>query len=83
MTVPAGTLWQNLDIKRMEAMLGQPVLPVIVEQTAPLRIGDDLVRTRSAPDFGVDTHRMYMVQWFIFAAMAAGLWIWFTARRRR
>ncbi len=78
-----GPLWQNLDLKRVEAMLGRPVLPVLVEQTAPLRPGDDLVRTRPAPDFGVDTHRMYMVQWFIFATMAAGLWAWFTFRRTR
>jgi surfeit locus 1 family protein len=79
----AGPRWQNLDMKRMEAMLGRPVLPIVVEQTAPLRAGDDLLRTRPAPDFGVDTHRMYMVQWFIFATMAAGLWVWFTVRRKR
>jgi len=79
----AGPRWQNLDMKRMETMLGRPVLPLLLEQTAAVQTGDDLVRTRTAPDVGVDTHRMYMVQWFIFATMAAGLWVWFTVRRKR
>lgn len=78
----SGPVWQNLDIKRMETMLGRAVLPVVVEQTVPARAGDDLLRTRPEPDFGVDMHRMYMAQWFIFAALAAGLWAWFTFRRK-
>jgi len=79
----AGPVWQNLDIARAERLFGVPLAPVVVEQTAPLGPGDDLVRDRPPPDFGVDMHRTYMVQWFIFAAMAAGLWAWFTFRRRR
>ena len=31
---------------------------------------------------GVDTHRVYMMQWYAFAALAAGLWIGFEVRRR-
>lgn len=77
----AGGVWQNLDIARAEQRTGVPLLPIVVEQTAPLGPGDDLVRDRPPPDVGVDVHRSYMVQWFIFAAMAAGLWTWFTFRR--
>ena len=79
----AGPIWQNLDLARAEREFDTPLVPVIVEQTKPAGPGDDLLRERPAPDFGVNTHRMYMVQWFIFATMAAGLWLWFTFRRRR
>ncbi len=79
-----GPVWQNFDIARAEHLLGVPLLPIVVEQTAPQGGGDDdLLRDRPPPDVGVDTHRIYMVQWFIFAAMAAALWAWFTFRRRR
>jgi surfeit locus 1 family protein len=59
------------------------LLPVVIEQTAPMSSTDPLVRDWPVPDFGVDKHRIYMVQWFIFAAMVAGLWGWFTLRRKR
>lgn len=81
--VTDGPVWQNLDLARMRTVLGAAVLPVIVEQTRPAGAGDDLVRDRTPPDFGVEKHRMYMVQWFTFALMAAGLWAWFAWRRRR
>lgn len=79
----AGPVWQNLDIGRAQRAFAAALLPVIVEQTAAIGPGDDLARDRPPPDFGIDTHRTYMVQWFIFAALAAGLWIWFTFGRRR
>ncbi|MFO1395919.1 MAG: SURF1 family protein [Burkholderiales bacterium] len=78
-----GVVWQNLDMQRFAQHAGHALLPVVVEQTAPAADGDTLVRTRPAPDFGVDTHRIYMVQWFIFAAMVAGLWGYFTWKRLR
>lgn len=78
-----GPVWQNLDLARMERTLGTAPLPAVIEQTAPIGPGDDLIRERPAPDFGVDMHRMYMVQWFTFATLAAGLWAWFTLRRKR
>ena len=34
------------------------------------------------PDAGIDKHLSYMVQWYAFAAMAAGLWLWFDVRPR-
>lgn len=79
----AGPVWQNLDLTRAERAFGIALVPVIVEQTIPVGPGDELARDRPPPDFGINTHRMYMVQWFIFAALAGGLWAWFTFRRRR
>lgn len=78
-----GAVWQNLDLARYAAATGLAVLPVIVEQTAPVDAGDTLVREWPAPDLGVEKHMIYMAQWFAFAALAAGLWAWFTFRRRR
>ncbi|MCC6194291.1 MAG: SURF1 family protein, partial [Burkholderiales bacterium] len=77
-----GAVWQNLDLGRYSAATGLTVLPVIVEQTAPLAPGDTLVREWPAPDLGVEKHMIYMVQWFAFAALAAGLWVYFTFRRK-
>jgi len=86
---PAGGVWQNLDPARFAVASGLPVLPIVLEQTAPL-IGpagaadtDTLVRNWPAPDFGIDKHRIYMVQWYLFAATAAGLWLFLNLRRSR
>ena len=35
---------------------------------------DVLVRAWPEPDFGVDTHRIYMVQWLAFAALTVVFW---------
>jgi cytochrome oxidase assembly protein ShyY1 len=58
------------------------VLPVVVEALdAPT--SDGLARDWPMPDAGIEKHLGYMVQWYTFAAMAAGLWAWFTFRPRR
>ena len=77
-----GPLWQNLDLARYSKATGLAVLPVIVEQTAPADAADTLVRDWPAPDLGVEKHRIYMVQWFAFAALAVGFWIYFALRRK-
>lgn len=84
---PVGAVWQNLDPERFSKASGLRVLPIVIEQTAPLTgangAGDKLVRNWPAPDFGVDRHRIYMVQWYLFAATAAGLWLFFNLRPAR
>ena len=72
-----GPIRQNLDPARFAAATGLAVLPVVVEATAAPVPDDGLVRSWPAPDFGVETHRIYMVQWYVFALLAAGLWLWF------
>ncbi|MCC7328091.1 MAG: SURF1 family protein [Burkholderiales bacterium] len=82
-TTVAGHVWQNLDVQRIAKAFDMTLVPVVIEQTAAVDAADALVRDWPAPDLGVNTHRIYMVQWFTFAAMTAGLWIYFTFRRRR
>jgi surfeit locus 1 family protein len=80
---PAGAVWQNLDTARFAQATGLQVLPIVIEQTAPLDAGDTLVRVWPEPDFGIEKHRIYMAQWYLFAATALGLWLYFNLFRRR
>jgi surfeit locus 1 family protein len=52
-------------------------LPAVIEATAAPVPDDGLLRDWPAPDFGIETHRIYMVQWYAFAVLAAALWFWF------
>ena len=79
---PAGPVWQHLDPRRFAEATGVDVLPAVVEATAPTGGDDALARDRPAPDFGIDRHRIYMLQWYSFAALAAALWLWFWAKPR-
>ena len=36
--------------------------------------------TIALPETGIEKHMSYMMQWYTFAAMAGGLWVWFTVR---
>ena len=77
--VPEGPLWEHLDPQRFGAATGLPVLPVVVEAIdGPGSEG--LARDWPRPDFGIEMHLGYMLQWYTFAAMAAGLWFWFALR---
>ena len=65
---------------------GIDVLPVVIDADDPAS-GVGLVQDWPLPDTGSERHLSYMIQWYTFAAMAAGLWVWFTlvpaARARR
>jgi surfeit locus 1 family protein len=80
---PAGNVWENLDAARFATATGLNVLPIVLEQTAPIDAADKLVRNWPPPDFGIDRHRIYMAQWYLFAATAAGLWLFFNLRSTR
>ena len=77
-----GTAWQHLDLKRYAQSTGLSILPIVIEATAATGGDESLVRDWPAPDFGIERHRIYMVQWYTFATMAVALWLWFVARRR-
>lgn len=79
----AGPVWQNLDPVRFAAATGMNVLPIVVEQTAPPSPPDGLAREWPAPDFGIEKHWIYMMQWYAFAALAVVLWVVLDVRRRR
>ena len=56
-------LWVKLDMARFQNLLGQPLQPVVLQQTggdAP----DTLVRHWPPPDDRVGKHRGYAFQWF-------------------
>jgi surfeit locus 1 family protein len=76
-----GPVRQNLDPTRFAATTGIDVLPVVVEATAAPAPDDGLVRLWPLPDYGIETHRMYMVQWYAFALLAIVLWLWFNRPR--
>jgi surfeit locus 1 family protein len=78
-----GVVWQNLDPERFARATGLSVLPIVVEQTRALDASDTLARQWPAPDTGADKHRIYMLQWYAFAALTALLWLFFTFRRKR
>jgi len=68
-----GPVRQNLDIERIGGATGLPLLPVVIEQTADAH--DGLVRDWPPPDFGVDQHRSYMLQWYSLALLGCVLWV--------
>jgi surfeit locus 1 family protein len=74
-------VWPNLDPARFAAAKGVDVLPAVVEETRAPVPDDGLVRDWPTPDFGVDKHRMYMLQWYAFAVLAAVLWVVLNWRR--
>ncbi len=75
---PSGTLWQHLDPERFSQSTGMAVLPVVLRLLDTR--GDGLVPDDALPDTGVERHASYMVQWYAFAALAAGFWAWFAVR---
>jgi len=78
----AGPLWQNLDIARVAAATGLDLLPIVIEQTNSVVPDDGLVRDWPPPDFGVDRHLSYMLQWYSFGALAFVLWLTLNWRAR-
>lgn len=79
---PGGPLWQNLDIARVAAATGLDLLPIVIEQTNPVAPDDGLVRDWPPPDFGIDRHLSYMLQWYSFGALALILWLALNWRAR-
>ncbi len=79
---PEGPVWQHLDPKRYTEVTGLAVLPVVIEATTPTGGDDALVRDWPAPDFGIEKHWIYMLQWYSFAVLAIALWLWFWLKPR-
>lgn len=75
-----GPVWQHLDPRRYAEATGVPVLPIAIEATLPTAGDAALIRDWPGPGQSVERHRIYMVQWYAFAAMAFGLWLWFSVR---
>jgi surfeit locus 1 family protein len=78
---PAGKVWQNLDLARFAQSTGLAVVPFVLEELQGT--DDGLVRDWAPPVVDGSRHRVYMLQWYAFAALAAGFWAYFHLWRRR
>jgi len=75
-----GPVRQNLDVARLATASGLPLLPYIVEQTR--ESSDGLVRDWPVPDFGIEQHRSYMLQWYSLGLLGCILWVGLNWRAR-
>ena len=76
---PPGKVRQNLDVAAFAAETGLRLEPIVIEQHSDSR--DGLVRDWPRPDFGIEKHESYALQWYSFAALAIILLIVLSTRR--
>jgi cytochrome oxidase assembly protein ShyY1 len=74
-----GPVRQNLDIGNYAGEIGLALQPIVIQQCSD--DGDGLRRDWPRPDFGIDVHRAYAVQWYALAGLAAVLGIVLSFRR--
>jgi cytochrome oxidase assembly protein ShyY1 len=77
----SGGVRQNLGIGEYATETGLALQPVVIQQHNDNR--DGLARDWPKPDFGVDKHRAYALQWYSLAALGAVLGLFFSFRRVR
>lgn len=68
-----GRVWQGLSFDEFTHWSGLALQPVFLEQHS--EIADGLVRDWPAPDFGIDRHTSYAMQWYLIAALAVVIFI--------
>jgi surfeit locus 1 family protein len=73
-----GALWQNLTIARAQELLGETVMPVILQQDV---VSSGLVPVNESPDAGIDKHRGYAFQWYALATLVVLLWLGLNFRK--
>jgi surfeit locus 1 family protein len=78
--VPAGNVWQNLDLAEYAKVTGLEVAPLVIEEASGA--SDGLVRDWPAPDLGRDKNIGYMWQWYAFATVTFVFWCILSWRRR-
>ena len=79
---PSGVLWPRLEPALYAERTRRAVLPVYLAATGG-DVGAGLTRDWPAPDVGTEKHIGYMLQWYTFAALAAGAWTVSAWRARR
>lgn len=62
-------VWQNVTVERAAEASGLALAPFILAQTG--KADDGLRRDDVRPEFGVEKHLIYMVQWYFFALVTA------------
>jgi len=68
-----GRVWQGLSLGEFAQWSGLALQPVFLEQRS--ETADGLVRDWPAPDFGIDRHTSYALQWYLIAALSVVIFI--------
>src|SRR5439155_18227197 len=76
---PTVKLRQNLDIGAFAAETGLRLQPLVIEQHSEMP--DGLAREWPRPDFGIERHESYALQWYLFAGLAIVLLAVLSVRR--
>lgn len=84
---PQGAVRQNVGLAELSAQWGMALRPGSIQQTAdeqpPPPGGTGLLRDWWQPAGDVGRHKAYAAQWFVMAALMAGLYLWFQWLRPR
>ena len=78
---PEGRVWQGLPLDDFARWSGLTLQPVFLEQHSDSR--DGLVRDWPAPDFGIEKHTSYSIQWYLITALSAVLFLILSFERDR
>jgi surfeit locus 1 family protein len=76
---PQGAVRQNVRVEAFGAERGLALQPFVIEQWSDT--GDRLLREWTAPDFGIEKHDAYALQWYSLAALAVALAVVLSFRR--
>ena len=71
--IPAGIVWQGLAYDDFARWSGLALQPVFIQQHSDS--ADGLVRDWPAPDFGIERHTSYAMQWYLIAALSVVIFI--------
>jgi surfeit locus 1 family protein len=78
---PEGRVWQGLALDEFAQWSGLALQPVFLEQHSDT--ADGLVRDWPAPDFGIDKHTSYAMQWYLIAALSVAIFLTLSIERDR
>lgn len=76
---PEGRVWQGLAFDDFARWSGLALQPVFLQQQSPS--ADGLVRDWPAPDFGIDKHTSYSIQWYLISALSVALFLALSIQR--
>jgi surfeit locus 1 family protein len=76
---PEGQVWQNVTTERFAVWSGLVIEPWVLEQHS--RLDDGLLRDWPPPDFGIEKHESYALQWYSLAALSLVLGVALSFKR--
>lgn len=79
--VPRGHVWQSLTNEEYARWSGLALQPVFLRQTSMQ--DDGLVRDWPAPDFGIEKHQSYALQWYLIAALSVVIFLCVSVKREQ